>query len=116
MTRLGIAIQRAAKSTSPDLQWKVVWSAQQAQPGLAIAYKRPDVAGNRISLENLGMPDRSRVEIHNNSLTVSKYIGVGAAGTSGNSMPTPRPTQSEWLPLVDQRSDLACDGVRGGRY
>jgi hypothetical protein len=89
------AIQRAAKSTSADLQWKTLWSSQQSQPGLAIAYRRPDTPGRRTSLEKLGMPDPSRVELYNNSLTVSKYIGPGAAGST-----TARPQgQSEWLPV-----------------
>ncbi len=94
------AIQRAAKSTSADLQWKTLWSSQQSQPGLAIAYRRPDTVGRRTSIEKLGMPDPSRVELYNNSLTVSKYIGPGATGST-----TPRPPgQSEWLPVWSSTS------------
>lgn len=108
------ALQRAAKSTSADLQWKTLWSSQQTQAGLAIAYQRPEVSGRRTTLENLGMPDRSRVEIYNSSLTVSKYIGVGSAGTSGSSTPTPRPTQNEWLPLWTSDSAWRVTGYTVG--
>ncbi|HKP53822.1 MAG TPA: CapA family protein [Chloroflexia bacterium] len=99
------AIQRAAKSTPAELQWKSLWSSQQVQPGLAIAYRRPDSAGRRTSLEKLGMADPSRVELYSNSLTVSKYIGPGAAGSSTRAAPTPRPqAQSEWLPVWSSTS------------
>ena len=94
------AIQRAAQSTQADLQWKTLWSSEQTQPGLAIAYKRPELPGRRTSLERLGMSDLSRVELYNGSIAVSKYVGPGAAGSSTQSMPTPRPqNQGEWLPV-----------------
>jgi len=92
------AIQRAAKSTSADLQWKAQWAPGQAQPGLAIAYRRPEVVGRRMSVENLGMPDLSRVELYNNTLTVSKYVGAGASGQRSVT-PTPQAQQNEWLPV-----------------
>jgi poly-gamma-glutamate synthesis protein (capsule biosynthesis protein) len=109
------AIQRAAKSTPADLQWKAIWSYQQAQPGLAIAYRRPEVAGKRTSLENLGMPDRSRVELYNNTLTVSKYIGPGASGVVASGTPTPQSqSQSEWLPVWSSPSDWRVTGYTAG--
>lgn len=92
------AIQRATRSTSPDLQWKVLWGQGQAQPGLAIAYRRPESTTGRSSLERLGMPDPSRVELYSNRLTVSKYVGSG--GSSQNSTNTvPRTQQVDWLPV-----------------
>lgn len=107
------AIERAAKSTSADLQWKAVWSYQQAQPGLAIAYRRPEVAGKRTSLENLGMPDRSRVELYNNTLTVSRYVGPGASGVVASSTTTTQ-SQSEWLPVWSSQSDWRVTGYTVG--
>jgi poly-gamma-glutamate synthesis protein (capsule biosynthesis protein) len=70
------AIVRASRSTPDDLEWNVMWDGAQGQPGLAIAYRRPDTVGGRVALAELGLDADTRVNLNNNTLEVSKLAAV----------------------------------------
>jgi poly-gamma-glutamate synthesis protein (capsule biosynthesis protein) len=108
------ALARAAKSTPDGLQWRTLWSAQQAQPALAIAYRRTTGARSE-SLEDLGKGPNTRVVRHNAGLTFSEpaipgAIGPPQSGASAGGWQTLWSTQPDWQVTGYATGDVNSDG------
>jgi poly-gamma-glutamate capsule biosynthesis protein CapA/YwtB (metallophosphatase superfamily) len=70
-------LRRAASSTPADLQWQSIWDVAQAEPGLALAYRR-GVAGDQSADVDLGIPGGpSRVELRDGMLSVGGQDSAG---------------------------------------
>jgi hypothetical protein len=91
------AITRASRSTPDNLKWKVMWGATQ-QPGLAIAYHRPDTIAPRTTSADLGLGADTRITLNNSALEVSKLTTVA--------VPTPaRPRPTSTMAGQSERSE-----------
>ncbi|MFL5733110.1 MAG: CapA family protein [Chloroflexia bacterium] len=71
-----VTLRRAASSTADQLLWKSVWDATQKEPGIALAYRR--AAENLATEADLGMGARSRIELRDGTLSVSRQEPSGS--------------------------------------
>jgi hypothetical protein len=72
-------LRRAALSTPQNLQWRAIWDVAQNAPGIALAYRREENPGSRVSMEDFGLGAPTRIELSDGTLSVS----VQAAGGNG---------------------------------
>jgi hypothetical protein len=76
-----------------------MWGAGQEQPGLAIAYRRPDTVGGRVALADLGLDSDTRVNLNNSTLEVTKLTAVAVptpARPPATSTFATRGSRNEW--------------------